>query len=100
MHSAFRNEVKTMDYRTKRKNDVYSAFKDVKYFSTALLEFQEAVREIRYTVDGKISGGKEFAEALKFVVHDQIEASESKTTIKAFEALIKVIDVRIADMTK
>ena len=89
-----------MDYDTKRKNDVYSAFKEVRHSSTVLLEFQEAMRELRYNIDGKIPGGKEFAEALKFAVHDQIELLESKTTIKAFEAIIKVIDVRIDDMAK
>jgi len=89
-----------MDYKTKRENDVYSAFKEVRYSSTVLMEFQEAMRELRYNIDGSMSGGKEFAEALKFIVHDQIEVSETKTTIKAFEAIIKAIDVRIADMAK
>ena len=99
MHSAFRNEVKTMDYKTKRENDLYSAYKDVRYTSTLLRDIQKAMDEIRYTIDGSMTQ-REFAEAVKFVVHDQIEASNLKTTVTAFEAIIEAIDARIAEMAK
>ena len=89
-----------MDYETKRENEIYSAFKDVRYTSTLLRDLQLAMDEIRYTIDGSMSGGKEFAEAVKFVVHDQIVASDLITTVKAFEGIIEAIDLRIEQMAK
>ena len=88
-----------MDYRTKRENDVYSEFKNVNYISIMLKEFDKAICDLRYTLDGRMTR-LEFAEALKFIVHDHIEGSESKTTIKALEAIIKAIEVRMSDLAK
>ena len=88
-----------MDRKTKRENDVYSEFKNVNYLSVMLKEFDNNVCNLRYTLDGKMSK-REIAEAYKFIVHDHIEASDSKTTIKALEAIIEVIEVRMSDLAK
>lgn len=99
MHSAFRNEVKSMDYRTKRENAAYSEFKDVSYTSIRLKEFSEAVIELRYALDDGIPK-LEYAEALKFILDDNIQMTKSKTTIKALEAIIEAIEVRMSDLAK
>mgnify|MGYP003136565998 CR=1 FL=1 len=88
-----------MDRRKKRENEVYARFKDVNYTSTILKEFDRTMTDLRYTLDDRMSR-LEFAEALKFIVDDHIEMSESKTTIKALEAIIKAIEVRMSDMAK
>jgi len=88
-----------MDYETKRENATYSAFKKVNYNSVMLKEFEGAIVDLRYTLDSRMNR-LEFAEAMKFIVHDQIEASDSKTTIKALEAIIKAIEVRMSDLAK
>ena len=88
-----------MDYRTKRENDVYSEFKNVNYTSIMLNKFDKAMTELRYILDSKMSR-LEIAQALIFIVHDHIEGSESKTTIKALEAIIKAIEVRMSDLAK
>ena len=88
-----------MDYRTKRENESYSQFKNMNYTSILLKEFDKAMIDLRYTLDGRMTR-LEFAEALKFIVHDHIEGSESKTTIKALEAIIEAIEVRMSDLAK
>ena len=88
-----------MDYRTKRENDVYSEFKNVNYTSIMLNKFDKAMTELRYILDSKMSR-LEIAQAYKFIVHDHIEASDSKTTAKALEAVIEVIEVRMSDLAK
>ena len=88
-----------MDYRTKRENESYSQFKNVNYTSIMLKEFDKAMTDLRYTLDGRMTR-LEFAEAMKFIVHDHIEGSESKTTIKALEAIIEAIEVRMSDLAK
>ena len=88
-----------MDYETKRENATYSAFKKVNYTSTMLREFDSTMTDLRYTLDDRMNR-LEFAEALKFIVHDHIERSESKTTIKALEAIIEAIEVRMSDLAK
>jgi hypothetical protein len=88
-----------MDYKTKRENESYSQFKNVNYTSIMLKEFDKAMTDLRYTLDGRMTR-LEFAEALKFIVHDHIEGSESKTTIKALEAIIEAIEVRMSDLAK
>ena len=88
-----------MDYKTKRENATYSEFKCVNYTSVMLKEFEGAITDLRYTLDSRMNR-LEFAEALKFIVHDHIEASESRTTIKALEAIIEAIEVRMSDLAK
>tara|TARA_R100001163_G_C4966794_1_gene128353 strand:- start:112 stop:378 length:267 start_codon:yes stop_codon:yes gene_type:complete len=88
-----------MDYETKRENATYSAFKNVNYNSVMLKEFDRAICDLRYSLDSRMNR-LEFAEALKFIVHDHIEASDSKTTVKALEAIIEVIEVRMSDLAK
>ena len=88
-----------MDYRTKRENESYSQFKNVNYTSIMLKEFDKAMTDLRYTLDGRMSRF-EIAQAYKFIVHDHIKASESKTTIKALEAIIEAIEVRMSDLAK
>ena len=88
-----------MDRQTKRKNDVYSEFKNVNYTSILLKEFDKAICDLRYTLDGRMSR-LEIAQAYKFIVHDHIEGSESRTTIKALEAIIEAIEGRMSDLAK
>ena len=88
-----------MDRQTKRKNDVYSEFKNVNYTSILLKEFDKAICDLRYTLDGRMSR-LEIAQAYKFIVHDHFEGSESRTTIKALEAIIEAIEVRMSDLAK
>ena len=88
-----------MDRKTKRENESYSQFKNMNYTSILRKEFDKAMIDLRYTLDGRMTR-LEFAEALKFIVHDHIEGSESKTTIKALEAIIEAIEVRMSDLAK
>ena len=88
-----------MDRLKKRENETYARFKDVNYTSTMLKEFDSTMTDLRYTLDDRMNR-RELAEALKFIVHDHIEMSESKTTIKALEAIIKAIEVRMSDLAK